>query len=116
MPKMTEQELAKALVATGLLSPPQVQTAAQMRRPGYGLAQIIVEKGWVSQLDILQVDPEALTGPTGTNPQVGKQMIEAVKRPEPVSEIGVKTSLDQVLEESSAAHHVGIGQENTCAR
>ena len=65
MPKMTEQDLAKALVATGLLSPQQVQTAAQMRRPGYGLAQIIVEKGWVNQIDILQVDSEALTGPTG---------------------------------------------------
>lgn len=113
MPKMTEQELAKALVAMGLLSPQQVQTAAQMRRPGHGLAQIIIEKGWVNQIDILQVDPEALIGPTGTGSQVGKQMVEAVKRPEPVSELGVKTSLDAVLDESNAAHHVGLGQESS---
>ena len=113
MPKLTEQELAKALVATGLLSPQQVQTAAQMRRPGYGLAQIIVEKGWVNQIDILQVDPEALAGPTGTNPQVGKQMIEAVKRPEPASEIGVKTSLDEAMEGGPAQQNVGLGQENS---
>jgi type II secretory ATPase GspE/PulE/Tfp pilus assembly ATPase PilB-like protein len=115
MPKMTEQELAKALVATGLLSPQQVQTAAQMRRPGHGLAQIIVDKGWVNQIDILQVDPEALSGPTGTNPQVGAQIVDAIKRPEPQRELGVQTSLDAVLDTNTnmPTHHVGIGQENT---
>lgn len=113
MPKMTEQELAKALVASGLLSPQQVQTAAQLRRPGHGLAQIIVERGWINQIDILQIDPDALSGPAGTNPQAGAQIAEAVKRPEPASELGVKTPIENVLAENPTPEHVGIGQENT---
>jgi type II secretory ATPase GspE/PulE/Tfp pilus assembly ATPase PilB-like protein len=56
---MTEQQLARVLVQKGLLTPHQVQTAAAQRTPQNGFAQVVVELGWVTTMDILEVDPEA---------------------------------------------------------
>jgi len=68
---MTEQQLARSLVQSGLLTPQQVQQAAQQRGAGRGFAQIIMDMGWVSQMDILQVDPTAFgtTGPAAESYQ-----------------------------------------------
>jgi len=56
---MTEQQLAHALVQKGLLSPPQVKAAAAQRGPNRSFAQIVVELGLVTTLDILEIDPHA---------------------------------------------------------
>lgn len=111
MPKLTEQELAKALISSGQLSTSQVQAAAQLRKPGHGLAQILVEKGWLNQIDILQIDPEAFTGPTGANPQVSSQIAASVVPPPRATEVGVLKPVDTILDAASTAH-VGLGQDN----
>jgi len=62
---MTEQQLARALVQEGLLTAQQVQAAAQQRGGGKGFAQIIVDMGWVSPMDVLRWDPNAVLGGNG---------------------------------------------------
>jgi type IV pilus assembly protein PilB len=56
---MTDQELARALVAKGALSTSQVQQAATQRGAGKSFAQIVVENGWVSAMQIIEIDPKA---------------------------------------------------------
>jgi type II secretory ATPase GspE/PulE/Tfp pilus assembly ATPase PilB-like protein len=56
---MTEQLLARALVQKGLLTPNQVQHAAQKRTAQHNFAQVVVELGWVSTMDVLEIDPHA---------------------------------------------------------
>ena len=62
MAKMSEQELARSLVAAGLLSTQQVQTAAQQRGAGRSFAQIVVEKGWITAMDVIHIDAHAFEG------------------------------------------------------
>lgn len=56
---MTEPQLARALVQAGLLTPPQVQAAAQRRGHGVTFAQALLDMGMVTTMDILQLDPDA---------------------------------------------------------
>ena len=45
---MTDQKLALALVQAGLLSAPQIHSAAAQRRDDKNLAQVILDNGWLS--------------------------------------------------------------------
>jgi type II secretory ATPase GspE/PulE/Tfp pilus assembly ATPase PilB-like protein len=56
---MTDQELARALVAKGVLSPQQVQQAAQQRGGNKTFAQIVVSQGWASMMEIIEIDADA---------------------------------------------------------
>jgi type II secretory ATPase GspE/PulE/Tfp pilus assembly ATPase PilB-like protein len=57
---MTEQELARALVQSGIVSPAQVKEVAQTRAPGVGIAQALVDAGAVTREQVWAIDPTAL--------------------------------------------------------
>ncbi|HEX8550072.1 MAG TPA: GspE/PulE family protein [Abditibacteriaceae bacterium] len=59
---MTEQQLARALVQAGHITPQQVQDAAKNRAPGVGIAQALIDSGAVRTIDVLQIDPTAFDG------------------------------------------------------
>ena len=71
--KLPEQQLARALVARGLLTPAQVQQAASHRTSQRPFAQVLVEEGLVTQRDILEVDPHALVGTAFASAQSAPQ-------------------------------------------
>jgi len=56
---MTEQELARALMQSGRINQEHVQYAVQQRTPTKGFAQVLVDLGWVSREEILEIDPHA---------------------------------------------------------
>ena len=57
---MSDQELAKALLARGVLTAPQVQEAARQRTGGKRFAAVLIENGWANGDDIVAIDPDAL--------------------------------------------------------
>ncbi|HEY0074556.1 MAG TPA: hypothetical protein VGB77_10670 [Abditibacteriaceae bacterium] len=57
---MTDQELARALFEAGILTQEQVQAAAAQRTPTRNLAQVVVDNGWASREQIIQIAPQAL--------------------------------------------------------
>lgn len=65
---MTDQELARAMVARGLLSNHQVQQAAQQRGGGKSFAQVVVDLGWASMMDIADIDPAAFQSQQPSTP------------------------------------------------
>ena len=56
---MSDQELARALMSKGLLTPPQIQMALSRREPGRSFAQTMVDLKIVSPIDIAEIDPHA---------------------------------------------------------
>lgn len=56
---MTEQQLARKLVQSGVVTPQQVQHAAGHRAIGVGIAQALVDTGAAQAIDILMVDAHA---------------------------------------------------------
>ena len=58
---MTEQQLARILVQAGLVSPQQVKTAAEQRRPGVGIAQALVDMGAALAMQIIEIEPNAFS-------------------------------------------------------
>jgi type IV pilus assembly protein PilB len=73
--RLSEKQLAQALIQRGLLSPAQVQYAAGLRTPMKNFAQVAVDLGLVTPVDVLAVDPYALQSgeapdaPASTSPQ-----------------------------------------------
>ena len=49
---MTDQKLALALVQAGLLTAPQIHSAASQRTGGKDLAQVILDNGWLSSQEL----------------------------------------------------------------
>ncbi|HVF10821.1 MAG TPA: hypothetical protein VNA16_08465, partial [Abditibacteriaceae bacterium] len=92
---MTEQQLARALVQDGLLTAQQVQAAAQQRGGGKGFAQIVVDMGWVSPMDVLRLDPNALP--------IGSPTSNGGSTPAAVATTPTATT--------AAAQNVGLGQD-----
>ncbi len=56
---MSDQELARALMSKGLLTPPQIQMALSRREAGRSFAQTMVDLQIVSPIDIAEIDPHA---------------------------------------------------------
>ena len=56
---MTEEELALALVEQGRLTPDQVREAEHLSGTGRNFAQVVVEKGWMTAMEVLRVDASA---------------------------------------------------------
>jgi len=57
---MSDQELAKALLAKGVLNAQQIQEAAKQRVGGKRFVDVLIENGWATSENILAVDPNAL--------------------------------------------------------
>jgi hypothetical protein len=57
---MTDQELARALFAAGILTQEQVQHAALQLTPTRNFAQVVVDMGWATPAQITQFNPNAL--------------------------------------------------------
>lgn len=53
---LTDQKLALSLVQAGLLTAPQIHSAAAQRTPDKNLAQVIVDNGWLSLEELEQFD------------------------------------------------------------
>ena len=104
---MPEQQLARALVAKGLISPAQVQHAASRRSAHKSFAQVLVEEGLVLQFDILEIDPNAFSN---SNPNV--LATSAQSAPAPASELqDRRESPAEVPVE--AEPEVGLGQDES---
>jgi type II secretory ATPase GspE/PulE/Tfp pilus assembly ATPase PilB-like protein len=87
--KMPEQQLARILVSRGLISPAQVQHAASRRSAHKSFAQVLVEEGFVTALDVLQVDPEALSAPDSARNAPQQIAPEPAPQAVPVPEVGL---------------------------
>lgn len=112
---MSEQQLARALVAKGLLTPQQVQTAAQKRNATHNFAQVVVELGWVPAMDVLEVDPLAFESNRGESNRETTR-VEAVR---PRSEVpAAANGAGEVAPESPSVagqwmSDVGLGQDGS---
>jgi type II secretory ATPase GspE/PulE/Tfp pilus assembly ATPase PilB-like protein len=83
---MTEQQLARALVQAGLVTPQHVQNAAKNRAAGVGIAQALVDLGVVLPANILQIDPQAFERVPGLPPtQVAPPQASTNGRPTAVT-------------------------------
>ena len=102
---MTEQQLARALVQDGLITAQQVQTAAQQRGGGKGFAQIVVDMGWVSPMDVLRLDPNALAIGNGAASTAGARPVAAGA----AASTAIAAATTTV---TPAAQDVGLGQDS----
>lgn len=99
---MTEQQLARALLQAGLLSAAQIQAAVQQSRTsGVAFAQVLVQNGLVSSMDILQVDADAFTPPPAAPPPPPAAVLPAPPPPAPPKPAGSVSAL--------ASRQMGLG-------
>lgn len=95
--QMTDQKLALALVQAGLLTAPQIHSAAQQRVPGKNLAQVILDNNWLSAQQLsrfVTLDDSIVETKVPSTP--GKTRTIA----EPKAQV-----------ESHVETHVGLGQD-----
>ena len=102
---MTEQQLARKLVQSGVVTPQQVQHAAGHRAIGVGIAQALVDTGAAQPIDILMVDAHAFDRVPA--PPAAPAAPRTTPAAEPLSppdndddEIGLGQGRDRVLDET----------------
>jgi type II secretory ATPase GspE/PulE/Tfp pilus assembly ATPase PilB-like protein len=91
---MSDQELARALVAKGTLSTQQVQQAAGERGEGKSFAQVVVAHGWASMMEIIEIDSEAFSTHSGA-PSQNTSTSRAAASPDAVSTHEIYAGLGQ---------------------
>jgi type II secretory ATPase GspE/PulE/Tfp pilus assembly ATPase PilB-like protein len=108
---MSDQELAKALLAQGVLSAQQIRDAAQ-QRGGRRFAQVLIDNNWAPRETILAVDPHALdSAPPRSTPAANGARVMAQAPPAAAS--GTRLNFSRPDDASSDADvHAEIGQDD----
>ena len=91
---MNDQKLALALVKAGLLSAPQIHSAAGQRAGGISLAQVILDQGWLSEQQMEPFIAESNGGEpvpvrTPARPAINNGKPAAAKAPAEAASVGL---------------------------
>ena len=115
---MTDEQMARALLGTALLSSEQIQTAARARRGGERLSQAILRLEMLPAKDVLPLDPQALDGVSASNGHSNGHAGGEIVPNEPTKKV-VVSRLGAPLVAPEIAHlpppapeTVGISKEN----